>query len=119
MVWSYIVLSAFSVAAIAPIVGIVLVALRPDGVIGGQLSFPGGLDLANFGEAWSTGHFGSSLWASAQVVVVVVPCAALLSIFAGYSFGTMSYPGRDLIFMLFLFGLIVPQEATITRSSTP
>lgn len=104
---------AFCVFALLPVVGVVLLALRPEGAVGSSLDLSGGLHPENFVRAWEGGRFTQSMRSSVIVVAVVVPVASLLSILAGYAFGTMRFPGSNALFFLFLFGLMVPLEATI------
>jgi raffinose/stachyose/melibiose transport system permease protein len=109
---TYAVLGAFSLIALAPIVGIVFTALQEPG--GGAVfgSFDG-LHVSNFADAWEQGNFGSYLRSSLIVAVCVVACSALLSILAGYAFGLMRFRGAQILFYVFLLGLMVPMEAMI------
>ena len=109
---AYAVLGAFSLLALLPLVGIVFTALQdPDGLAAFG-SFDG-LHLGNFADAWRDGNFGPYLRSSVIVTVVVVVVAGMLSILAGYAFGLMRFRGANLLFYLFLLGLMVPTEAII------
>lgn len=109
----YAVLTVTLLFALGPILGIVLVALQADGSFGaGTLSLDR-LGLDNLGRAWIEGDFASSLGSSLIVVGVTVPVATCLSILSGYAFATMGFRGRDALFYVFLFGMMVPLEATI------
>ena len=109
---TYTVLGLFSLLALAPIVGIVLTALQsPDSVRSfGALD---GVHFGNFSRAWDQGNFGSYLKSSAIVAVAVVAISSVLSILAGYAFGTMRFRGSQALFYLFLLGLTIPTEAII------
>jgi raffinose/stachyose/melibiose transport system permease protein len=109
---TYTVLGLFSLLALAPIVGIVLTALQsPDSVRSfGALD---GVHFGNFSRAWDQGNFGSYLKSSAIVAVSVVAISSVLSILAGYAFGTMRFRGSQALFYLFLLGLTIPTEAII------
>lgn len=105
---NYVILTLFTLFAIFPIVTIVLTALGP------QLGVAEpGPHWNNIVDAWNQGRFGESLWRSLVVAVVVVPTALVLSTLAGYAFGTMKFRGSEVLFYLFLFGLMVPAEAII------
>jgi raffinose/stachyose/melibiose transport system permease protein len=97
-VLAHLVLGLFAVIALAPVVRIV----------GTALSDPG-----NFSVAWDEGHFGTYMRSSLLVTSAVVVVAGLLSILAGYAFGMMRFRGEQVLFYLFLVGLMVPLEATI------
>ena len=109
---TYTLLGVFSLIALVPIAGIVFTALQAPG---GLATFgePNGFHVANFSKAWSDGHFSQYLRSSAIVVVAVVLISGLLSILAGYAFGMMRFRGDQVLFYLFLLGLMVPLEAFI------
>lgn len=109
---TYTILGLFSLLALAPIVGIVFTALQnPDSV--NSFGAFDGIHLGNFKDAWEQGNFGSYLKSSAIVTVSVVVVAGLLSVLSGYAFGLMRFRGSELLFYVFLLGLMVPMEAMI------
>jgi raffinose/stachyose/melibiose transport system permease protein len=103
----------FCLIALTPIVGVFLLALRPEGSVGSALDLSGGFHFENFARAWEGGRFDQSMRSSLIVVFAVVPIATVLSILAGYAFGTMHFVGDRALFFLMLFGLMVPLESTI------
>lgn len=105
---NYVILILATLFAIFPIITIALTALGPQ--LG--VSEPGP-HWHNIVDAWNQGRFGESLWRSLVVAAVVVPTALVLSTLAGYAFGTMKFRGSEVLFYLFLFGLMVPAEAII------
>ncbi len=109
---TYAVLGAFSVFALAPVVGIVLTALQdPDGLAAfGSFN---GLHPSNFVDAWEDGNFGPYLRSSVIVTTVVVAVASVLSILAGYAFGMMRFRGSQVLFYVVLLGLMIPTEAIV------
>jgi raffinose/stachyose/melibiose transport system permease protein len=109
---NYAILLLFSVIALYPIVGIVLTALAPPGEAVG-LGLPSSLHFDNFSNAWDEGHFSTYLRSSVIVAVAVVTASTVLSILAGYAFGTMRFRGSTVGFYVFLVGLMVPQEALV------
>jgi len=108
----YVVLGAFSLIALAPIVGIVFTALQDPDSFAAFGSFDG-LHFGNFATAWEEANFGQYLRSSVIVAVAVVSSASVLSILAGYAFGMMRFRGADVLFYVFLLGLMVPMEAMI------
>lgn len=110
---NYGLLVLFSVLALAPIAGILLTAFHgPDAVVSG-FAIPDPFTLDSFRQAWKEGAFGSSLWTSAMITSTTVALSTVLSLLAGYAFGTMRFRGSSFLFYVFLFGLLMPFEATI------
>jgi raffinose/stachyose/melibiose transport system permease protein len=109
---TYAVLGAFSLLALAPIVGILATSLQDPNGLASFGSFDG-LHFGNFKTAWEEGNFGSYLRSSTIVAVAVVVSAGFLSILSGYAFGMMRFRGSQVIFYVFLFGLTIPTEAVI------
>ena len=109
---AYTVLGVFSLLALAPIVGILFTAVQDRNAFGTFGSFHG-IHLSNFADAWRDGNFGTYLKSSAIVTGSVVAVASVLSIMSGYAFGLMRFRGAELLFYVFLLGLMVPTEAMI------
>lgn len=110
---SYAILIVFTVIALVPILTILLSAVTPAGSNATGFSIPTTLDWHNFAAAWQQGHFGGYLRSSLIVTTSVVLASAVLSILAGYAFGTMTFPGSTVLFYLFLLGLMIPEEALV------
>lgn len=109
---TYTILGLFSLIALAPIVGIVATAVQDPNAINSFGSFDG-IHLGNFKDAWEQGNFGSYLRSSVIVSVTVVAVSIVLSILSGYAFGLMRFRGSEVLFYVFLLGLMVPMEAMI------
>lgn len=105
---SYAVLVGFAVLALGPVVTVVAEALSPE-----RASDGAGLRPQNFADAWVQGRFGDYMATSALVALVVVVAATLLSIMSGYAFGAMEFRGREVLFSLFLLGIMVPTEVVV------
>ena len=103
---NYAILLVFAVFALWPILSILATALGPADSGG-----PGG--LANFPAAWEVGRFGPAMLTSMTVSGFVVVVAGVLSVLAGYAFGTMRVPGATVLFPLFLLGLMTPTEVIV------
>ncbi|WP_086820520.1 carbohydrate ABC transporter permease [Allokutzneria sp. NRRL B-24872] len=106
-VGTYAVLGVFTAYALYPVLAILFTALRPEVV--GQ----GGVHWENFVTAWQQGNFGSYLGTSAIVSACVVVISVVLSVLAGYAFGTMRFRGHQALFYLMLVGIMVPAEAVV------
>ncbi len=110
---TYAVLALFSVMALVPLVGVVLAALHPSGELLSGLSLPSSFSLHTFRVAWDEGDFQSLMTSSMIVAVTVVVFTTVLSIPAGFAFGTMRFPFANLLFYVMLTGIVVPFEALI------
>jgi raffinose/stachyose/melibiose transport system permease protein len=99
------------VITLFPILGVISVALTPEGspIAGFTLSWPP--HFGNFVSAWTNGQFGQDLRSSAIIAVPVVFVSSALSILTGYAFGTMRFRGSNVLFYVLLIGLVVPIEA--------
>jgi raffinose/stachyose/melibiose transport system permease protein len=109
---TYTILGFFALIALLPIAGIVLTALQKEG---GGASFGtfDGLHVDNFRRAWDDGNFGQYLKSSVIVTAAVVALSTVVSILSGYAFGLMRFRGSQILFYIFLLGLMVPMEAMI------
>jgi raffinose/stachyose/melibiose transport system permease protein len=115
--FGYVILGTFSLIALLPLAGIVLTSLQDQANLNAFGSFDG-IHLGNFSAAWNDGHFGEYLKSSAIVTVSVVVLAGFLSVLSGYAFGLMRFRGSQVLFYVFLLGLMVPMEAMIVRCTT-
>jgi len=108
---NYVILAIFSVVAIWPVLAILFGAFgAPDAGAGAGVL---GLHPENFAAAWREGHFSQFMLNSVMVASVVVVLAVSLSVLAGYAFGTMTFRGSEVLFYLFLLGIMVPAEAIV------
>jgi ABC-type glycerol-3-phosphate transport system permease component len=72
--------------------------------------------LSNYVEAWSAVPFGRYFLNSILVTVLTVVGVLVTSSLAAYSFAVMRYPGRDVLFLLFLSTMMVPQPVYLAPS---
>lgn len=57
--------------------------------------------------------FSEAIWTTVGVVAIVLACQLLFSVLAAYAFAKLRFPGRDLLFWVFLATLMVPQAVTV------
>ncbi len=111
---NYVVLVAFALFAVWPVLSVVVAALGPDDAAGGSVT--GGilgLHPENFVTAWDQGRFGTYLRTSLLVSSTVVVVSLVLSLLAGYALGTMRFRGATVLFYVFLVGIMMPSEAVL------
>lgn len=106
-------LLAAMVFSIFPLVSMLSAALQPQGSVPTGLSWPSDPQWHNFIDAWQVADITPLLWSSIIYVLGVVPVAALFATMAGYALGQLRIPGAAILFLLFIFGLTLPREATI------
>jgi raffinose/stachyose/melibiose transport system permease protein len=107
-------LAAFTVVAVFPIVLMWLTAFKdaPE-LAANPYGLPAQWRVDNFVEAWRQGRFAVYVRSSVIVVVPVVLLSGFLSVLAGYAFGAFRFRGRDLLFAVFLIGIMIPTEGII------
>lgn len=69
---------------------------------------PNPVEWGNYLEAWTAAPFGTFFLNSVIVSSAVVVGQLFTASLAGYSFARLRYPGRDLIFLLYISLLMVP-----------
>ncbi|MEO7373485.1 MAG: carbohydrate ABC transporter permease [Terrimesophilobacter sp.] len=99
-----------SLVVLAPIFTIVAAAFSPASASAAR---EGAFHPGNFVDAWVEGRFGQYMMTSLLVAAVVVTLTAVLSLLSGYAFGTMTFPGQNVLFYVFLLGIMVPTEAIV------
>lgn len=81
-----------------------------------ELSFdpfglPTELHWENLANAWTTAHFGLYIGNSAIYCAAIVAGVVVLSCLAGYAFAQLAIPWKNVIFVAFLLGLMVPFQS--------
>ncbi len=110
----YLLLIAFSLFVLLPILGLFLSAFKTDTqIIQGPFSLPQSWNLENFRQAWFTGRFNIFFKNSVVVSLAVVIASVFLSVLMGYAFGLLPMPGKKWLFPLVLLGYMVPFESVI------
>ena len=112
---SQILLTVVLIIFLIPFIWMISTALKPAAevfaspptLIGSQLRF------ANFTEAWSYVPFGRYMINGMVVAVLGTLLVCVTSILAAYAFARLEFRGRELVFLLYLITLMVPQEVMI------
>lgn len=108
----YAVLLCFLVAFAGPLSWMALSALKSSQEIAtAPLALPSELHVENLVRAWTIGRFGTYLWNTVLYSVVIVIGVCVASCLAGYALARRRFPGRDVIFVVFLLGLMVPFQS--------
>ncbi|GAB4571477.1 MAG: hypothetical protein Kow0077_08220 [Anaerolineae bacterium] len=75
-------------------------------LIGNNQVLRGG--VVNYITAWERANFGRYFFNSVMMTFLIVLFQTTFSILAGYAFARMEFPGRDLLFGVFLATLFIP-----------
>ncbi|HEX3673107.1 MAG TPA: carbohydrate ABC transporter permease [Rhizomicrobium sp.] len=99
----------------APLLWTLALSLKPNAELmrGTHTVFQGPYTLANYADI--LGHPAVFGWLlNSTVVSLSVTFGVLaLSSLAGYGFARLQFPGRDIIFIIVLFGLAIPEQSVI------
>jgi raffinose/stachyose/melibiose transport system permease protein len=109
-----VILGAFAVYALLPVYLVLLASLRSEAdLFAGALSLPWPLNFGNYSKVWIDAGFGrfflNSVIMSAGTTAIVTVLAPL----AGFAFAKLEFRGREILFGLFLVGLVVPAPSVI------
>lgn len=69
---------------------------------------PAAINWNNYYIAWTKGHFGMYFLNSVIYTVCVVFGIVVISSLAAYSFSRLKFPGKDIIFNLFVAAMMIP-----------
>ena len=112
---SQILLTVVLLIFLTPFVWMLATALKPAAEVFATPPklFGSELRFQNFSEAWNYVPFGRYMLNGLFVSVMGTLVVCLTSIFAAYAFARLSFKGRDVVFLLYLVTLMVPQEVMI------
>lgn len=110
----YALLTATAVVVFFPIYMMFIGALKPGSKLFVHPLLPTDLTLDTLREAWTSGNLGRALWNSAVASVVITFAQVFTAILAAYAFAFLKFPGKGIVFALFIATLLVPLEATLT-----
>jgi raffinose/stachyose/melibiose transport system permease protein len=115
LVLLWLVLVVIAVAWIAPFVFIIFTAMKPNAVVMGSSAFapPTGIEWSNFTGAWTRGHFSTTVFNSAVITIIKVPLGLLISAMAAYALSRIPFRGARAIFLLVLFGTMLPFQVML------
>jgi multiple sugar transport system permease protein len=96
-----------------PMLWMLSMALTPNDVLQESSTslLPSSVTLANFLNVFDTGNLLRWFVNSTVVTVLTTVITVIFCAMAGYAFAKISFPGRQLLFVAVLAGLMVPKEA--------
>ena len=112
-VFTYLLLIVGVVIAIFPFYWMISTSLMSLGEAQGTRLFPSSFHFENYVEAWKQAKFSLYLWNSVRITLISLIGELVVSTLAAYAFARIKFPGRDLIFTVFLSTMMVPAMVTI------
>lgn len=111
----YLVLLTAAVTFIYPFLWMASISLRPSSEIGSLGLFSSNFTLANYRVLFSDqeAHFGRALLNSAIVATLITMSVLFFSSLLGYALARLQFYGRDFIFHLILFSMMIPFQLTM------
>ena len=115
LVGLWIVLVAFALLWVAPFVFILLTSLKTEAEIYGSTVFalPKTAAWSNYAHAWGRGNFAATFLNSVIITCIKVPLGLLVSAMAAYALAQMQIRGRNAIFLVILFGTMIPFQVLL------
>jgi ABC-type glycerol-3-phosphate transport system permease component len=105
----YLGLAFFAVLIAYPLLLIVSTAVKdPLDITADPFSLFTSVSLQNFVDAWTIGGFGGYFWTTILITALTLVGTVVLSVLAGYALARLYLPGKNIIFVTFMVGLMVP-----------
>jgi ABC-type glycerol-3-phosphate transport system permease component len=105
----YLALAFFAALVLYPLLLIVSTAIKdPLDVTANPFTLFSSVSLQNFVDAWTLGGFGGYFWNTVLITALVLIGTVVLSVLAGYALARLYLPGKNIIFLLFILGLMIP-----------
>jgi ABC-type glycerol-3-phosphate transport system permease component len=102
-------LVAVAIVAIGPLITLALAALKSNGELAvNPLGLPRQWLFSNFADAFVNAHMSDFLWNSVGVVVPTLVIVLSFASMAGYALATFEFPGKQLMLLICLVGLVIP-----------
>jgi multiple sugar transport system permease protein len=109
------VLLGFGLVLAFPFIWMVLTSFKPfeETLLSPPTVLPNTWRPENYAEAWRATNFPRFFLNSVIVSLATVAGTLVTSVLAGYAFARMPIPGRDVLFLVFLGTMMIPQEVTL------
>ncbi len=103
---------------ITPFISLIFASLKGsmDSVVTNAFTPPKTWEWANYAEAWVTGHFSVYFLNSLLVALAVTLLGIIFGLMVAYSMVILKVPFNPLWLVLFMIGLILPEESVIIPS---
>jgi sn-glycerol 3-phosphate transport system permease protein len=109
----YVLLCIITFVVVFPVYTTVIAALKPGSEVLKNPLLPTTVTFDVLIKAWNEGNLSRYLLNSFIVATVVTAAQVVTSVLAAYAFAILEFPGKRVIFLLFVATLLVPAEATL------
>lgn len=119
----YLVLTVFALFAMAPFVWMILQSFMTRGETITRRLLPGAFTdpsperlataLGNYSYAWDQANFDVYFRNSVIIALITIAGTVVFSVLAAYAFARMEFPGKNLIFYLFLATIMIPDTVLL------
>jgi len=112
---AYTLLALLSILTLIPIIWMFLTAFKSsnEAIANPPTWFPQTWHPENFRAAWNFAPFGRYLVNTFFVAGSIMVLETMSSALAAYAFARLTFPGRDLLFLVYLGSLMVPRQVTL------
>ena len=105
----YLALAFFAALVLYPLLLIVSTAVKdPLDVSADPFALFTSVNLQNFIDAWTLGGFGGYFWNTVVITAFTLLGTIALSVLAGYALARLYFPGQNIVFLIFMTGLMFP-----------
>ena len=105
----YLALGFFVALVLYPLLLIVSTAVKdPLDVTADPFALFSSVNPINFVDAWTLGGFGGYFWNTVFITAGTLLGTVILSVLAGYALARLYFPGRNVLLLLFITGLMFP-----------
>lgn len=115
MIFAYLILSGWAVVSLFPLYWMVTTALKPPTVVMSLPPewIPTSVSLNNFWEAFANSPVGRWTFNSLFMALSVTAFQLLFATMAGYGFAKKHFPGKELLFWIYVSSMMIPGFALI------
>ncbi len=109
VVGKYAFLGFWAALCVLPLVLVVSASVKdPNLATGNPFQLFSSIRFENFVDAWTLGNFGRYFFNTLVIMIPTVLGVITLSTMTGYALARFEFPGRNVLFYLFILGLMVP-----------
>lgn len=111
----YSVLTAGAVAVVFPFIWMILTSFKNvfEAIAVPPITFPSVWLWHNYVDAWHSAPFARYFFNTLFIATATTGGMLITSVPAAYAFARMRFPGRNLIFLVFLATMMIPSEVTL------